>query len=384
MTKRTVLMAVLAACFSASPAWSTPPQPTGIKIQSFVLNSSLILEMYNQAQQYNGKVTSYPADLDPAVLSATITNPTNASITPCFVLTVQDNSVNCANDPNGPYMVTSPPITAKTALAPGQTRVFTAADFETTGNYQGNFCDAEKTALNSDFNGIKPGDASAVIAKLLQHQFIVCLREAACSTGGTVGVQFACSPFTLMTPNPGAVESCPVLIYPHNNDVPDSNVNFIWTPAIKSGLSPSDIAYELVISEFMDGAALTSIEIPAGQTYYSYSAKDYVLTPGVQYYYHVIAKDAKSGALIGGQSGNGWCVIKWFRFGAATATGACHYGLTDLDAMVQNRGTADVKAALAGMHPVSLVSPADTFNDQDLCDLLARIDDLKAINVTKK
>ena len=46
--------------------FATPPG----EVQSFSINTSLIFELYNVAQQHNGSVTSYPAGMNPAVEGA--------------------------------------------------------------------------------------------------------------------------------------------------------------------------------------------------------------------------------------------------------------------------------------------------------------------------
>ena len=355
---------------------------TGISIQAFTINSNIIIEMYNQAQQHNGQVTSYPDNMNPAVITATIKNASTSAVTPCFRMTVKQQSAP-ASCGASQTIVTSPLFTAKVALAAGETKVFTAADFTSSGNYQGLFCDAAKDQFKKDFGDVDKDNIGKVVEKLLKEQFLICLSEADCSSGTLDPSVQACSNFTIFTPNPGATESTAVLIYPHNNALPNCNINFLWTPGSKPGLTPADISYILDISEQMDGASFTSIEIPAGQTYYQYGAKDPVLTEGKQYYWRVIAQDATTKKKIGGQNGSGWNVQKWFRCGAAQeGSQACRYTLADLDALVQNRGTQEVKDALKGMKPVRLVTP-DTFDDTDLCKVLSRQADLKAINVTK-
>jgi hypothetical protein len=354
-----------------------PLAASGLEVQAFNINSGLLLQLYNNANQTSQQISSYPSNMDPTVVQATVRNTTDVEAKPCFRLVISDPSSSCGS--NG--IVKSPVIIVKEAIPANTTKVLTAADFTTNGSYDGQLCSAFEDELKKNFDNIDASNIGKVVDYFLKHRYKVCLVEWDCTTD-TQGSSQACSDFTLFTPNPAAQASSSVLIYPHNNELPNCEFNFMWTPAMFPGLAPSDISYQLEISELADGEVLVRIDIPAGQTFYNWGPNDRKLENGKQYYWKVLSRNAKTGATFGGPDGRGYSAYKWFRCGAAAAQ-ACHYSLADLHQLVMNRATPEVKAALAGMKIKALLSPA-AFDDQDICKLINRQAELNGINVTKK
>jgi hypothetical protein len=195
----------------------------------------------------------------------------------------------------------------------------------------------------------------------------------------------ACTIMTLFQPNPGAQASVAMIIYPHNNGVPDCNLNFLWTPALYPGLSGTDIVYTVEVLKDADGQPGESIErvdVPAGQTFYTWSARDRALTPGQKYWWRVISRKAKGGATFGGPDGRGWNIQKWFVCGESQAQQTCHYTLADLDKYVQANAKPEVRAALKGFLIQSITD--GKMDDVAVCRLLSGAARLESISVTKK
>ncbi len=150
--------------------------------------------------------------------------------------------------------------------------------------------------------------------------------------------------------------SVPILIYPHNNEVPSALVNFMWTPALSPSLTQSQISYLLeVMEEDPATEPIQRIRIPAGQTFYQWSAADVLLRSGVKYYYRVRALDA-NGNPFGGRDGSGSNMVKWFFINPMDG------GLTlaDLDRLVRAASDKEpsVHDKISGLKIKRLVEPS--------------------------
>lgn len=373
---------LLAAFVSAAAV--APPAPAG-QVQSFSINTSLIFELYNVAQQNNGNVSSYPAGMNPAVVQATVKNIGSSDAQLCFQIVVQEDGKTCA-DSGGASLVWSPVITTKDAIKAGETRSLGASDFTTqAGGYQGNLCNSFEDDLKNDFQDVDPSKLGSVVDKLLKRKFKVCLVPVDCAAGSndpSVADQRAqCSSFTLFQPNPGAQAQVGVLIYPHNNAVPNCNLNFLWTPALYPGLSASEVKYVLEVLEDQGGEPYARVQIPAGQTFYQWSPRDPQLKAGTKYYWRVISLKAKTGAPFGGPDGRGWNIMKWFTCGADQAAEQCHFNLADLDRYVQQNAKPEVRDALKGFIIKALAG--GDLKDPAICHLINGQATLTGITVTK-
>ncbi len=352
------------------------------KVTSFTINQGLIFELYNTAQQTQGAVTTWPANMNSAVIQATVKNgATDRKL--CFQVVVQETGSVCA----GNNLVWSPIISTKDVIPANSTRVLTASDFEISaqGNGGGNFCTDFEAQIKKDFEKIDPSSIGKVVDMFLKRNFSVCLVPVDCShnasSPATPG-QGNCSNFTLFQSNPGAQAQVGVLIYPHNNSVPDCAVNFLWTPALYPGLSGNEVRYTLEVLEDTDGEPLARIDVDAGQTYYQWSPRDRALTPGKKYYWRVISKLASTGQPFGGPDGRGWNIQKWFTCGESQAEAKCRYTLEDLDRWVKANAQPDVREALKGFMIKAINS--GQLDDPAVCRLLSGKARLGSVSVTKK
>lgn len=351
------------------------------KAQTFAINTGLIFELYNVAQQNSGQVTQWPASMNSAVVQATVQNIGSAAGQLCFQLVVQETNSSCS----GGNIVYSPIIRTKASIAAGETKALTASDFELDSNSTGNgvLCSAFQNELESQFKNIDPSKLNDVVQQFLKRRFKICLVPVQC--GGTAGTpavdpNSACTDFTLFSGNPGSKAQVAVLIFPHNNAVADCNLNFLWTPAQYPGLSNSDINYILELRDDVDGNLIESVTITGGQTYYQWSARNRVLTPGQKYYWRLVSVNAKTGQPFGGTDNRGWNITKWFICGTQSTT--CHYSLDDLDKFVQMNGDAAVKQGLTGFKIANITE--GQLDDPVICRLLAGTLKFTKISVTKK
>lgn len=350
-------------------------------VSSFGINQALIFELYNVAQQNNGQVTSWPAGMNSAVIQATVTN-NGAPGKLCFQVVVTEPGSVCS----GGNVVWSPIITTKDVIQSGETRVLTAADFELqAGSGGGSFCTNFEEQIKKDFENFDPGQIQKAVDMFLKRRFQICLVPVVCnhpaSSPATPGTG-NCTVFTLFQANPGAQAQVGVLIYPHNNAVPDCNINFLWTPALFPGLSAADIYYTLEVREGLEGEPLARVDVPAGQTYYQWSGRDRALKPGQKYHWRIVSKKKKSGQPFGGPDGRGWNIQKWFVCGSDQAASKCRYTLEDLDRFVQQNAKPEVRDALKGFLIKAISS--GQLDDPAVCRLLSGKARLNSISVTRK
>jgi hypothetical protein len=358
--RRASLLAGMLGLAMASQSWAGL---TGVQIQAFNVNTGMILELYNQAQANGGTVSNYPTSINPALVTVSIANNTDTDVTPCFVLTVRDpQESGCGASQT---IVTSPPFTAKAPMKAHTTKIYTANDFTNAGGgFNGSFCTQAQTDLKNEFGDVNQSNAGAAIQKILQRKFQVCITEADCSSPSSLGTSTACSIITLFTPNPGAMDRAATLSYPHNQNLTDCNINFLWSPAGSNGLSPSDISYTLVITD-SSGAIFTRIDVSAGQTSYTYGASNPELTKGATYNWYVIARNSKTGKTIGSQDGSGASSHAFFSCGSSNKCDP----LAAASKIIAASPDPAVKKALDGMHPVS-VSSSDFPGQDALCGAL--------------
>jgi hypothetical protein len=356
--------------------------PVG-QVQSFGLNNGLILELYNVAQQNNGVVSSYPAGLNPAVVQATVKNVGAQAGPLCFQIVLQEPGVTCS-DTSGASLVWSPVISTKMSIQPGETRSLGAADFETSGSFQGALCSSFEADFKKDFEDVSIEDLPKVVDRLLKRRFQVCLVPVSCGGGSNApsvsDAKSQCSVLTLFQANPGAQASVAGIIYPHNNGVPSCNLNFLWTPALYPGLSSSEISYTLEVRADGSEEVIARVDVPAGQNFYQWSARDRALEPGQKYWWRVISRKAKNGAPFGGQDGRGWNIQKWFICGEAP--GKCRVTLADLDRFVQANAKPEVRDALKGFLVKAITD--GQLDDAALCRLINGKAKVNAITVIKK
>jgi hypothetical protein len=372
----------LAAALLALPLAVRAGTPAG-QVSSFSVNQALILELYNTAQQTQGEVTSWPPNMNAAVIQATVKNTSAVDQKLCFQVVVQEPGSACA----GNNLVWSPIISSKDEIKAGETRVLTAADFEISsiGTGGGNFCTQFEEQIQKDFENVDIGNLQKAVDMFLKRRFQVCLVPVDCSYNASSPAtpqSGNCTTLTLMQPNPGAQAQVGVLIYPHNNGVPDCNINFLWTPALYPGLGANDISYTLEVREGLEGEPLARVDIPAGQTYYQWSGRDRALEPGKKYHWRIVSRIAKSGKPFGGPDGRGWNIQKWFTCGDAQAAAKCRYTLADLDRYVQQNATPDVRAALKDFLIKGIAS--GQLDDPAVCALLSGKATLDSISVVKK
>jgi hypothetical protein len=364
----------------AASAVAVPATPQ-VKVNFVTINTTLILEMYNVAQQHNGVVTEYPADLNPAVVTGSIDNlDANNPVTPCFQVLINEVGNVCA-DAGNPPLIKGPLLTLKSPVPAGAKNYpLNANSFIVSGNYNGEFCTSFQKDIENQFSGADPSKLSDLVQSLLKRRFQLCLvPDDSCSYGTPNTANGACTSLTIFTQQPGNIASVAVLIYPHNNEVPNEYPNFLWSPALYPGLGSGDISYTLELQDGRDGEILERIEIPAGQTFYQWKGTDRALTKGREYCWKVKSKVAKSGQYFGGQNGQGWNIIKCFTI-RGSAPEKCNYTKEDLDKWLQKNGSPEVLAAIKGMTVQQIL---EVENDPAICRLLAGHVDITSIKVTK-
>jgi hypothetical protein len=359
--------------------------PAAVRVNYLTFNTTLILQMYNIAQQTNGIVTSYPGNLDPAIVTASIDNldPNNA-VTPCFVLYITQPG-NVCTDAGNPPLIKGPLLTLKAPIPAGAKNVILNANsFLVSGNYNGEFCTSFKNQVDSEFNNSDPSQLGNIIQKFMTERFHICLvPDDSCNySSDNVGNEACVDPdIGLLTLQPGGIASIAVLIYPHNQEVPDEFPNFIWTPALYPGLSPSDISYTLELQDGKDGEVFERVEIPAGQTFYQWKGgANRALIKGHEYCWKVKSKIAKSGQYFGGQNGQGWNVIKCFTV-KGDAPDKCQFTKEDIDKWLQANGSPEVLKAIKGMTVQQIL---DIENDPAICRFLTGKVDITSISVSKQ
>lgn len=369
----------LAAALVALPLAlkSSAPQHT---VSSFTINTALIFELYNVAQQNNGTVTTWPAGMNSAVVQAVVRNDGPEGQL-CFQVVVREPGSACS----GQNVVWSPTLRTREAVKSGETRTLTAADFDLdSGSGGGSFCTEFEEQIKRDFERFDPGQIQKAVDMFLKRRFEVCLLPVVCGWDGSYvsGNQGACSVFTLFQGNPGMQAQAALPIHPHNGPVPDCNVNFLWTSAMHSKLGAGQVAYTLELREGLEGEPLARVEVPAGQTHYQWSARDRALEPGKRYHWRVISRNARNGQPFGGPDGRGWNAQKWFSCGGDQSLDKCRYSLEDLDRFVQANADPKVREALRDLRIQAVAS--GKLDDPEVCRLLSGKARLSSVQVTRK
>ncbi|MES2201786.1 MAG: hypothetical protein V4498_06010 [candidate division FCPU426 bacterium] len=387
--KSLIRTALAAAGLSLAAHAAAVIQP--VQIVAFTLNPALLISLANVASQNSGVITEYPADLNPAVLQVTLANHTAYEYAPCFAVEITEPGGNysCSEETSldAVTLVRGGMITLKTPLNPGETRLCSAADFVVSGTFSGNVnqCfqkdleDQFKSSGDSGEGGSGGGGSStqSSVTGLLKKNFQVCLRQVDCSSGAPgspyPGSVPACDRFSVFNAQPGNIASVPILIYPHNNEVPTPLVNFSWTPAMHMTLRQDQISYFLeVMEEDPSTEPIQRIRIPAGQIFYVWGASDRDLRSGVKYYYRVRCLDG-NGNPFGGRDGSGSNMVKWFTIKSQ----GNFMTLSDLDRIVRAaaRGQVSVSQKLDALKIKNLVDPANLSDPlfQQLKDGRARI-----------
>ena len=88
------LMLVFALLFGAVSLQAGGPM---LEVKGLTFNTQLMLEMYNVSQQNgnNGQINSYPANLDPGVVTVRVTNlDQGQAVTPCFQVLVREPGIH--------------------------------------------------------------------------------------------------------------------------------------------------------------------------------------------------------------------------------------------------------------------------------------------------
>jgi hypothetical protein len=265
----------------------------------------------------------------------------------------------------------------KEPIGPGKTVILNANSFNFSGNYSGNF-----SADTTRFENATAEEIPKIVAELMKRRFRVCLYDVSAPTEGD------CTDLEIFTSAPGAKASCAVLIYPHNNGIPNGFPNFLWTPAIYPGVTSSKIDYTLEVLEDGSNEPFARVDVKDGSTFYQWGANDRTLMPGRKYQWRVVSKLASNGKPIGGQSGQGWNVQKWFQVAAAQGQGVddgpCSYTLEQLADFVKTQSTApEVNAALKDFK-ISRVVSRQGLNDPAICRLLKDKKNFLGVVVVKR
>jgi hypothetical protein len=323
------------------------------KVNSLTFNPGILIQLINNPNSFNPGTAV-------GILTASYTNTTNQTVTnPQFSITV--NEVNNPADTCAPVAsVTN--LTAKRTIAPGQTIVLLASDFNNSinGSPAGYVCPSFQSQLQSQFQNVNPSTVGNQVQALLNRHFVVCLAE---TSGGTQ----ACTELNIFNPPAATVSTSSGLILPLDQSTVPSQPTFVWTPAMYKG-SNMGIDYELVISQTSAGDDWADIKtIPTGQTFYQWTGTP-VLAPGTTYYWHIVSTLHSNGTPVGGQTGNGWSAQRRFTVSSVGASGPCSYTLAELDAFVKahNDGAGD---ALAGFTLQATIP--SSLSDPDLCAMLA-------------
>lgn len=384
MTKPGILLAItLALC---APRIARAAQTEGIavfQLSGFTFDSSMVINLINDAVQTNGVITDYNAGPNAGVVTVTIKNIGSAPGTCYFepILT-QINSggfvFNCPSPPN--QLVLGPVLQTRTQIQPGQTLVANLNNFEvTSGGYSGSVC----TDIKSTFQGGSFSDVAKAVLKMSLEACVVptdssgdVLGPKACNVGG---------PSSFFTQPPANATACPLLIDPHNDNVPSALPNFVWTPAFENG-SSAGIKYRLVISETEGGQPWASIEVPVGQDYYQWQASDRAFEGGKKYWYHVISEEDVTDKPVGGQNGDGWNTEKWFLIADALdggGTGISTITGDDIATFYNTNAPASVKAITGDMELLD-EGPSGCLSDPDVVYLLSHPSEITSISGQKQ
>jgi hypothetical protein len=354
INKKTVLAFLLAA----ASAKAVPPPPTAtFNTTGFTLNPAFILSVFNVVKQNNNLVTQWPSDLAKynAVVQISVVNTSTIAGHPYFSIQVSDPGCGLLFDTAsaGPGL-----ITTINPVGPGAATLG-AGSFQTAGNWGSGYT-VPQCFIDEVSNGFSdPSKIQSAINKFINTPFTICVQQRD-SLGNAIGSP-VCTQFVLFNQQSGNIVSVPILIYPHNNVLFSALPMFTWTPAQKPGLDPSKISYRIEITENDASGEPIRISIPAGQTFYQWSAADRELKVGTKYHWKAIALDP-TGNPIGGSGDSGWNTTKWFEVQAGQQAAIT---LNDVDAIVRKsvEGDAALKAALAKLKISSVSDPANLSDD---------------------
>ncbi len=288
------LLALAAGCWGA-----VAPSNCQLKLLGFQFNTQLIIQMWNAAQQTNGTINNFPANVDPGVFSMTVQNPTSQDQYVYIKISISD-----PGDPNGNPIATGCPVTSLIPVKANSTATLFANNFQAAG-FSGTF---NENYTNQNFQNMSPSKVS----QFLTRKFVVCLYlmdgsdcRSSCSQD--------CEPFSVMLGSPGANTAGPIPIYPNDMNVPGFPL-FSWTPATSSTLKPEQISYRLLLMEQPQGVPLFQKDLPAFTTSYQMTAQDGGaggLTKGRKYYWAVQAIDP-GGNPLGGSNVLSAANERWF------------------------------------------------------------------------
>jgi hypothetical protein len=347
--------------------------PMSVDVSGFKINPQLIISLYNVAQQSNGTITSYPANLDPAVITVGLkNNDAQNSASPCFRVDVYDPNQSAP-------VVTGGELSLKVPLNPGEMRVATANDFIASGSFNGTISQSLKDEF-SDFKDVDSAKIGKLVDTLLKRKYRICLVPIACGGGAAVG-NSSCDIFTLFTGNPMGDCSVAMLVYPHNNPIYSAFPTFVWAPAQNRSCSQDKLSYQIEVMKDEEGAApFARVKTAAGASFYQWQAGDPILERGHKYYWRVVGLDC-SGTPFCGPSGRGWNIIKWFTF--EDQAGGCHYSLADIDDYIRKNASAEIQGKLKA-YVAKVLSKPNGLTDPFVCRLLSGQAKLNSIEFQTK
>jgi hypothetical protein len=381
MNKTGILLAALLALGAAGAARAN--EGAQFQLSGFNFDSSMVINLVNNAQQTSGAITGYNAGPNAGVVSVTIQN-TGTAAGYCYFVPILSQvsaggyTFSCA----GNQLVQGPVLQTVNPIQPGQTIVANLSNIEVApgqNGYNGTVCmSIQDTFQNSSFSTV----ANTVLKMTLE----ACLQQ--CNVGGSPFGPKTCNvggPSSFFTQPPANSSSCSLLIDPHNDGVPTNLPNFVWTPAFENG-STANIKYLLVVSETEGGQPWASIQVPQGQTYYQWQASDRAFEPGKKYWYHVISEEEVTNKPVGGQNGSGWNTEKWFMVASALDSGGSGVSTIsgqDVYNFYAANAPASVKAVTAGMSLLG-ETPSDTITDPDFVYLMTHPDEIISISGQKQ
>ena len=377
----------LAGALLVAPALSRAvPALPPVNVESMSFDINALWKIYNSAKQTNGTITEWPKELadQAGVVVAQVKNTDpNNSITPYFRVSIAETSANCANS----EVAYGPILQLKDPLGPGELRTLNAASFTlASGGANGQFCQAFEDDIKSKLEGVDASKIQDAINLFNTKNFLVCLQQCMGATDGTPypGAVRGCTSLKLFSANNVVNQTIvAMLIYPHNNNVPNPYPNFVWAPAILSAeLGHTDVWYTLEITEQGQEAPYASIDIdqPNAQ-FYQYKGSDKALVPGKSYCWKVISQVKIGGVKKPvGANGRGWNIVKCFTVDGK-ADAACHYTKEDLDKWLQENGEPGIKEKLKGQ---TIKNILDVTNDPVICRLLAGQVHFTSIKVVKQ
>lgn len=377
---------VLAGALLLAPAMGWAVATPIVDVQSLSFDINTLWKLYNTVQQNNNQITEWPQELQDqagiVVASLKNTDPVNAATmaNTYFRVVITETSASCANS----EVLQGPVLQLKFDLAPGEMRTVNAASFTLPNTVvNGSFCQAFQDDIKSKLEGIDAGKIQDAIKLFNQKNFQVCLQQSD-SAGNPLTGKKACTSLKLFTTNNTINQTIvAMLIYPHNNEVPNSFPNFVWAPAIlSSDMGKTDVYYTLEVSEKGQNTPYWSVDIPQPNSqYYQWTGSDRSLEPGKSYEWKVISYikigDVKKPI---GNNGKGWNISKWFSV-KGDAPERCHYTKEDLDRWLQTNAGPDVKAQLKDQ---TIKGILEVENDPVICRLLAGQVKFTSIKVVKQ